>query len=111
MNLAVTPGEGAKKKRAPLSEKEKIQALLKHVEKSGLIFVRNGTEHPAPKAREHMEYKLSRAGNRVQTARQFIDMIATKSYLSGEYYYVKYPDGKMVRTCDFLNRKLAQLEK
>ncbi len=93
-----------------LSEKDKINYLLDELEKSKLIFIRNGDEYSAKDAREHMQKKLDYAGNRITTADQFITYIATKSSLSGKSYYVKYPDGKQTESAVYLRNLLSKLE-
>ncbi len=94
-----------------LSESQKITALLDAIEESNLIFIRNGTEYSASRAREHLEMKLSRAGNRIRTAAQFIEHLASRSSMTGSIYYVKLPDGRRMRAADWLREKLADIER
>lgn len=93
-----------------LSEKEKIDFLLKSIEDSKSTFIRNGSEHAAGDARKHLEFKLSKAGDRVKTVEDFISLIATKSYLSGEKYYMKLPDGTKIESAVWLREKLKALK-
>ena len=85
-----------------------IDWLLGRVEKSGARFIRNGTEHSASDAVSHYRLKLSRAGNRVKTADDFIAGLATKSSISGEVYQMKMADGKTVPAGDWLRTQLTQ---
>ncbi len=94
-----------------MSEREKIQALLDRVEKSGLTFVRNGSEYSSAEARKHLELKLSRAGSVIRTADQFIIHIASGSSWTGTPYYIRLRDGTLVRSADWLRKNLAELEK
>jgi len=55
-----------------------------------------------------MRKKLSRAGSRVKTAEDFINGIATKSYLTGAPYRVKLPEGRTVPTGPWLTQALAK---
>jgi len=87
-------------------EKEKINYLLDSIEQSGAIFVRNGAEHSSKKAREHLELKLKRGGKYAKTAEDFIDNLASKSSFTGELYIMKFPDGKIVNSGDWLKRQL-----
>ena len=96
---------------AAMTEVEKIQALLETLERSNLVFIRNGAEYSSRKARAHLEMKLSRAGSRVKTARQFIDLLATRSYTSNKLYYVKFPDGRVRGAGEWLSEKLAEIER
>jgi hypothetical protein len=93
-----------------MSDSQKIRALLVAIERSNLIFIRNGVEHSAKEAREHLERKLSRAGSLIRTPEQFIEHIASKSSISGTPYYVKYPDGSTMRTSIWLRIKLREIE-
>ena len=63
--------------------------LLNFVAASSCTFVRNGTEYPSDKAREHLATKYQFAGSRISTAEEFIRYLATQSSMSGELYHVK----------------------
>jgi len=93
-----------------VSERQKIQALLNALERSKCSFIRNGTEYPAGKAREHLERKLSSAGGRIVTARQFIKHIASGSSMTGAPYLVRLPDGKIMETSVWLLERLKEIE-
>ncbi|WP_097303812.1 YfeK family protein [Pseudomonas chlororaphis] len=74
---------------------QEIKGLLDFVEHSQCQFVRNGTEYPAPQARQHLEKKLNylEGKNMVSNAEDFIDLAATKSSMSGKAYEVRCPAG------------------
>ncbi|WMJ03048.1 DUF5329 domain-containing protein [Pseudomonas chlororaphis subsp. aurantiaca] len=74
---------------------QEIKGLLDFVEHSQCQFVRNGTEYPAPQARQHLEKKLNylEGKNMVSSAEDFIDLAATKSSMSGKAYEVRCPEG------------------
>lgn len=93
-----------------LSEGEKIQRLIQAVETSNVVFIRNGGEYNAKAAADHMRLKLSRAGSRITTARDFIRYIGTRSSMSGQPYYIRTPDGRRIESAAWLNRKLAEIE-
>ena len=96
----------------PMSEPEKIEALIATVEKSaGLRFMRNGKDYDGAAAGKHLRDKLKGAGSRVTTARDFIDKLASSSLQSGKHYQIRYSDGRVENSREFLNRKLAELEK
>ncbi len=92
------------------TEREKIRLLLNALEKSNFTFIRNGTEYPSRKAREHLERKLSAAGNRIVTARQFIKYIASGSSTTGTPYLVKLPNGRTIETSVWLHERLREIE-
>jgi hypothetical protein len=89
------------------SERERIESLLKAIETSGLVFVRNGSDHDGPAAAKHLRRKLDAAGDRVRTAEEFIDGIATKSSTSGEPYLVRLADGSTVELASWLRSRLG----
>lgn len=91
-------------------ETARIAALLDAVEHSGARFVRNGMEYSGVEGRRHLEGKLRHAGERSQTAEEFIEGVATRSSLSGRPYLVRTPEGEEVESGVWLRRKLAELE-
>ncbi|OGW36708.1 MAG: hypothetical protein A2010_15025 [Nitrospirae bacterium GWD2_57_9] len=90
-------------------EARKIEFLIASVENlQGAKFIRNGSEYDSKKAGEHLRYKLKKAGNRVKTSEDFITLIASRSYLSGKPYLIKYEDGTTVETEIFFRSKLRE---
>jgi hypothetical protein len=85
--LAFTLSHGAS--ASPGDAKGEIDHLLQYVAASSCTFVRNGTEYPADKAREHLAGKYHFVGSRIATAEDFIKYLATGSSMSGEPYHVK----------------------
>jgi len=81
MSQAVTAAEA--------SSKDEIDHLLNFVAASACTFVRNGTEYPPDKARDHLASKYQFAGSRITTAEEFIKYLATESSMSGELYHVR----------------------
>ena len=69
--------------------KSEIDHLLNFVATSSCTFVRNGTEYPPDKARDHLASKYQFAGSKITTAEEFIKYLATESSMSGELYHVK----------------------
>ncbi len=96
---------------AAMSEQEKIRVLLMRIEKSGLTFIRNGSEYSSRDARKHLELKLSKAGSVIRTAEQFVTHIATGSSWTGKPYYIKLHDGSVVTSAAWLRKNLAEMEK
>ncbi|HEX5856315.1 MAG TPA: DUF5329 family protein, partial [Thermoanaerobaculia bacterium] len=74
-------------------------------------FIRNGTEYDASKAVSHLKTKLLFAGRRVQTARQFIVGVASRSSESGKPYEIRFPDGRQAPMEVWLLERLAVYEK
>ncbi len=70
-----------------------IEVVLSAISHSNAQFIRNGTAYAAPEAIAHLRMKLNYAGERVKTAEDFIDGIASKSSLSGQPYQIKNSNG------------------
>jgi hypothetical protein len=68
---------------------DEIAHLLDTVAASGCIFIRNGTEHSAQNAREHMELKYGRIRGRAKTTELFIEYAATESSMTGQAYMIR----------------------
>jgi hypothetical protein len=93
-------------------EESKINALIGFIESHNeYIFIRNGSEYTAKEAADHLRSKRSSAGSRIKTADEFIEYVASKSYLSGKLYLIKFPDGKTRPSGDILKEELARIEK
>src|SRR4051812_5476728 len=82
--------------------KAEIDELISYVEKSGLRFIRNGSEHSAAEGAQLLRLKLSNAGSRVKTTEDFITGVATMTYLTHHPYLVKWADGHTQPTGEWL---------
>jgi len=96
---------------SPLTEKRKIAALLDAIEKSKATFIRNDLEYPPSVARQLMEYRIKAAGDRIKTAQDFIDHLATRSSTTGRPYQIKLPDGRTTESALWLRARLAEIER
>ena len=95
-----------------LTEDQKIESLIKIVaELKDAVFIRNGKEHSAKAAAEHLRKKWDYARKEVKTARDFIDKIASKSHTTGQPYLIRFKDGREVKSGDFLSDRLKEIEK
>ncbi len=95
-----------------IPEEEKINLLIKYIANlQGATFIRNGDEYPAKDAAEHLQMKRRKAGSKVKTARDFIDGLASESYISGKAYQIRFKDGKTYYSRDVLMKELARIEK
>jgi len=82
-----------------------INHLLSYVETSNCTFIRNGSAHSGPDAKEHIVKKYNYFKDRISSAEQFIEYAATKSTMSGKKYKVRC-DGKEYLTAQWLNDEL-----
>lgn len=85
-----------------------IDELIAFVKSSDVRFIRNGREYSGAEGADHLRSKLGKAGDRVKTTDDFINGIASKSYLSGKSYLVKFADGRTQPTGEWLRGHLAE---
>ena len=109
--LCVASRGGAADSVRPVEEQNRIDYLIGEVKRSTATFLRNGAEHTGARAASHLARKLRYAGKRVQTARDFIVGIATKSETSGKIYEIRWPDGRRQPLGEWLRSRLAAYEK
>jgi len=94
-----------------LTEDQKIESLIKIVsELKDAKFIRNGKEHDAKAAAEHLRKKWDYARKEIKTARDFIEKIATKSYIGDKPYLIRFKDGREVKSADYLSERLKEIE-
>src|SRR3712207_140649 len=80
---ASQPAATSQPAAAAPSEPQKIERLIQTVaELKDAKFIRNGSEYDAKQAAEHLRRKWQAAGDKVSSAEQFIDLIASKSSAS-----------------------------
>jgi len=87
-------------------DETEIVYLLDFVAASGCIFVRNGDEHNAADAADHLRLKYGRGKRYVDSAEDFIDFLATESSWSGEPYTI-ICDGVSQASAQWLYRALS----
>jgi len=93
-----------------LTENQKIEMLIESLRAlDGATFIRNGREHTVDEAVEHLTKKWRWKEDDIETAGDFIDIAATKSSMSGEYYTIRLGDGRAVRSCDWFRERLAEM--
>jgi Family of unknown function (DUF5329) len=73
-------------------------------------FIRNGKSYDSQAAVRHMRTKLHAAGSRVQTAEDFIRYCASQSSISGQPYEIRFADGRVAFSADFLSQKLREFD-
>ncbi len=96
---------------APLTEQQKIDALIHSVEVlPGAQFIRNGSTYDGKAAADHLRTKRNYAGDRIKTAEDFIDCCASKSSMSGQPYQIRFANGKTVDAAAFFHAELKRLE-
>ena len=67
---------------------DEINYLISLVGESGCTFIRNGKRYLGRDARAHLNSKRRRNAHLFDSAEEFIEMIASKSSMSGELYLI-----------------------
>jgi hypothetical protein len=94
-----------------LTEPQKIDRLIEIVAaQQNARFIRNGNAYTPAEAAEHLRTKLTAAGERIQTAEDFIEQVASGSSLSGQEYQIRMGDGRTVTSREFLLQELEKLK-
>ena len=96
----------------PLQEQTRIDKLIRFIEnQKGMKFIRNGSEYTCEEAGKFLRGKLDSMGADVTTAREFIDRIGSRSSMSGKGYQVRFADGRIMPSEQFLRDELNRIER
>jgi len=90
-------------------EAQRIRDLIHIVETSDIVFIRNDKEYSGAQAAAHLRSKLQQAEEEVKTLDEFIDKVASRSWVSGQPYRVKLPDGTELEAAVWLRQQAARL--
>ena len=104
--------EAAEKPALDKVEKQKIEALLKHLENlKEATFVRNDTALPPKEAAALMRQKWESMGDNIKTASEFIDKLMTVSSSGAKKpYLIRFKDGKETKCAELLKTELKKIE-
>jgi hypothetical protein len=95
----------------PARENARIEYLLVAVANlQNATFIRNGTSYGAAEAADHLRLKLNKAGAAVKSAEDFIRLCGTQSSTSGVIYELRFADGRIIPSAEFLRSKLAEYD-
>jgi hypothetical protein len=86
-----------------------VQQLLNFVGKSQCTFIRSGTSYSAKEAQEHLGMKYGKAKNKISSSEDFVNEVASKSYLTGKPYTVQCPKTAEQSAKNWLNTELKRL--
>ena len=94
----------------PPREAARIERLIQHVEAmTDVKFIRNGTEYSSADAGKFLRGKLDYLADKVHTAQDFIDLVATKSGSSGQPYLIRLADGRVIPAAQLLGNELKRM--
>lgn len=95
----------------PLSETDKIEVLIKHIEElKGASFVRNNSDYDAKTAAKFLRSKWQSRRREVKTAMDFIDKVASVSSTTGKPYLIRFKDRSELKSAEYLKSELKKLE-
>ena len=109
--MLVSINAGAEKKADEVKQEDleaAIAHLLEFVRTADVVFIRNGKEHSAEDATEHIEKKYNHYKKKIKTPEDFIEKSATKSMMSGKLYEIRLKDGTVITCRDWLTAELAR---
>ena len=86
-----------------------IGDLLSAIASSECVFIRNGKEHSATEAADHLRMKYKRGRKWAKTAEDFIERLATKSSWSGKAYSMRCPGEDEIATAVWLSDALGRI--
>jgi len=96
----------------PVTEKGKIEALIKNLENlEGATFIRNDSDYDAKTAARFLRGKWQAQEKDIKTAIDFIEKVANVSGTSGKPYVIRFKDSREVKCGEYLKEELKKLEK
>jgi Family of unknown function (DUF5329) len=95
--------------RAAATPAEEIAHLLSFVATSSCSFMRNGRSYPSTEARAHLEQKYAYVKNRIKTAEDFIEFVASRSSTSGKPYLVRCGRGDEQASSEWFRAELERI--
>jgi hypothetical protein len=103
LSTPVSGGEG--------ETEEVIMRLVQSVRDlpDGTAFIRNGESHTKDEAVQHLLSKYEKGKKEIATPEDFIEKIASRSYISGKAYLIRFPDNKTVQAEDFFKLELEKI--
>jgi hypothetical protein len=90
---------------------EEIDFLLDTVGNSNCVFTRNGKDHAAEDARDHLQMKRKRGKRYFDSSEEFIERLASKSSWSGKPYFIQCGDEPRVTAKEWFTTLLEQHRK
>ena len=109
--LALASTSSAIAQSVPISEKQKIEALIAGIGRlQDAKIVRNGWSYEPSTAVRFLHGKWAANESEIKTARDFIDRVASFSGTSGKPYLIRFKDGRELPSREFLLAELKRIE-
>lgn len=93
------------------NQQMEIDFLISYVNNSECIFNRNGIDYKGSEAITHIKRKYDYYKNEIKTTKDFIELAATKSEISGINYTVKCKNSEIQELGKWLLKALSTLRK
>ena len=93
------------------NQQMEIDFLISYVHDSKCIFNRNGINYNGSEAVTHIKRKYDYFKNEIKTTKDFIELAATKSEISGRNYTVKCKNSELQELGKWLLKVLSTLRK
>ena len=90
---------------------EEIDFLLDTVANSDCVFTRNGKDHAARDASDHLQMKRKRGARYFDSTEEFIERLASKSSWSGKPYHIQCGSEPRVTAREWFTALLEQHRK
>jgi hypothetical protein len=90
---------------------QEIDHLLQFVERTNCQYERNGQLHTGKEAVKHIKIKYNYFKNDINSAEKFIELSATKSTMSGKFYFVHCPNRPKLKSQEWLLHELKTYRK
>jgi hypothetical protein len=84
-----------------------IDYLLSSIGSSDCTFIRNGERYDSRSAEDHLRMKYRRGKRYAPTSEEFIERLASNSYLSKKLYYIEC-EGEKMPSGDWLTKRLGE---
>ena len=95
-----------------LTEKDKIEALIKNIQNlKDATFVRNDSNYDSKVAARFLRGKWQAQGKDIKTATEFIEKIGSVSSTSRKPYLIRFKGGREIKCGEYLKEELKKLEK
>ena len=88
-----------------------VDHILTFVRDSSCTFIRNGTDHTSAEAADHIAMKAKHAGVKVTNGDALIDLVASKSSITGQPYHVRCPGLPEMESGVWLHGELNRFRK
>ncbi len=85
-----------------------IDFLLESIGSSNCTFIRNGKRYDSAAAADHLRMKYRKGKRYATTSEEFIERLASKSYLSKKLYFIECAGDEKIPSGDWLKKRLGE---